>query len=146
MKVIANPSELTHTISKRLSTGELLGTLANVSEAVRIKNLSIHHEILPPGHRSSPPHRHSVKEEFVYMLSGNPSMWLDGEIFPLFPGNVVGFPAGGLGYHAITNLNTTDTWLLVISTVEESDSFALPSGTHNCCTRRRGERSRERVM
>ncbi len=117
MKAIATPSKLTHTISKRLSTGELLEMLADISEAVEIKNLSIHHEILPPGRRSSPPHRHSVKEEFVYVLSGNPSLWLDGEIFPLFPGNAVGFPAGEMAYHVIANLNTTDTWLLVISTV-----------------------------
>ncbi len=130
MKAIATPSEITHTVSKRLSTGELLGTLANISEAVGIKNLSIHHEILPPGRRSSPPHRHSVKEEFVYVLSGNPSLWLDGEIFRLFPGNAVGFPAGEMVYHAIANLSATDARLLVIRTLGEgvpgfSSSFLI---------------------
>lgn len=55
MKAIAKTSELTHVISKRISTGELLGTLANISEALGIQNFFIHHEILPPGRRSSPP-------------------------------------------------------------------------------------------
>ena len=42
-------------------------------------------EVLEPGHRSSLPHAEATEEECVYVLEGNPSAWIDGELHPLEP-------------------------------------------------------------
>ncbi len=49
---------------------------------------------LPPGARTSLPHAESLEEEFVYVISGTPHVWIDGFIYELAAGCAVGFPAG----------------------------------------------------
>ncbi len=43
-----------------------------------LKSLGIHHMRLEPGRRTSLPHAESLEEEFAYVLSGQPDVWLDG--------------------------------------------------------------------
>ncbi|HEV2566549.1 MAG TPA: cupin domain-containing protein [Microvirga sp.] len=76
------------------------------SAALGLTRLGIHHELLPPGRRTSFPHAESAEEEFVYVIEGTPDVWIDGELFRLVPGDGVGFPAGtGIAH---TFLNNTD--------------------------------------
>jgi uncharacterized cupin superfamily protein len=112
---IVNADELPRKDSKRLTTGELLGSLANLSQATGLTDLFVHHETLAPGHRSSPPHHHSQKEELVYVLEGTPSAWIDGEVKQLRPGDAVGFPAGVS--HMIFNRGSAAAKLIVVSTL-----------------------------
>ncbi len=114
MTFIVNSEQLPHQNSIRVSTGEILGSLANLSQSTGLQDLSIHHEILPPGHRSSPPHCHSQKEELVYVLDGTPSAWIDGEFYTLRAGDTVGFPPGVA--HMIVNQSGSLATLLVVST------------------------------
>ncbi|PJE64044.1 MAG: cupin [Candidatus Ryanbacteria bacterium CG10_big_fil_rev_8_21_14_0_10_43_42] len=107
--------------SKKVNSNEIFGSLANLSETIGLKKLFIYHEILAPKHRSSSPHYHSSKEEFVYVLKGKPSIWLDGDIRTLFSGDAVGFPAGEKGYHMIENKSDEEVQLLVISIEENKD-------------------------
>ncbi len=68
--------------------------------------IGIHHERLLPGQRTSFPHAESAEEEFVYVISGTPDVWLDGHLHRLAPGDGVGFPEGtGLSH---TFINNTD--------------------------------------
>ncbi|MBV7327426.1 cupin domain-containing protein [Chloroflexi bacterium TSY] len=74
-----------------------------------LTRLGIHHELLPPGRRTSWPHAESDEEEFIYILEGHPDVWGDGELYPLNPGDGVAFPAGtGIAH---TFLNNSDTLL-----------------------------------
>ncbi|CAJ0997640.1 hypothetical protein NVIRENTERO_02946 [Sodalis praecaptivus] len=74
--------------NERFSFGAPLG------RALGLTRIGIHHERLPPGRRSTYPHAESQEEEFVYILAGNPDVWLNGELYPLSPGDAVGLPAG----------------------------------------------------
>jgi uncharacterized cupin superfamily protein len=76
--------------------------------------LGIHHERLPPGRRTCWPHAEADEEEFVYVIEGEPDLWLDGEIRRLRPGDGIGFPAGTGIAHVFINNTESDVRLLVI--------------------------------
>lgn len=86
------------------------------------KRLGIHHEILPPGRRSSWPHAEKTEEEFVYVIEGNPEVWLDGEVYPLNPGDAVGFPPGDGLSHTFINNTDKDVRLLVVGDTFREDN------------------------
>jgi uncharacterized cupin superfamily protein len=115
MTFIVNSNELPRDNAQRVSTGEILGSLVNLSQTTGLKDLSIHHEILPPGHRSSPPHKHTQKEELVYVIGGTPTVWIEGEVRDLRPGDAVGFPTDVA--HMVLNRSTTPAELIVVSTL-----------------------------
>jgi len=48
--------------------------------------LGVNHETIFPGGRSSLPHAHSEDEEFVFVIEGRPSLWIDGELRELAAG------------------------------------------------------------
>lgn len=86
------------------------------SNSLGLVHLGVHHEFLPPGRRTSYPHAEEVDEEFVYVISGCPDVWIDGVLHRLMPGHGVGFPAGtGIAH---TFINNTDEMvaLLVVGT------------------------------
>jgi uncharacterized cupin superfamily protein len=79
-----------------------------------LTRLGIHHERLLPGRRTSYPHAESAEEEFVYVISGTPEVWLDGELYRLRPGDAVGFPAGTGICHTFLNNSPRQVHLLVV--------------------------------
>lgn len=79
-----------------------------------LTRLGIHHDRLPPGHRTSYPHAESAEEEFVYVISGTPDVWIDGELHRLGPGDAVGFPAGTGLCHTFLNNTEEDVAFLVV--------------------------------
>src|SRR3954451_1118469 len=83
------------------------------AKAFGLTRLGIHHELLPPGTRTSMPHAESAEEEFVYVVEGAPDVWIDGELFRLAPGDGVGFPAGTGIAHSFLN-NTDDPVRLIV--------------------------------
>ena len=54
--------------------------------------LGVHHEVLQPGTRTSWPHAERDEEEFVFVLEGEPDVWIDGQLHRLKAGDGVGFP------------------------------------------------------
>jgi len=93
--------------SEKLSVGSSFG------EAFGLKKLGIHHQLLPPGRRTSWPHAESDEEEFVYVIEGHPHVWLNGKIYQLKPGDGVGFPAGTGLCHTFINNSQENVRLLV---------------------------------
>jgi uncharacterized cupin superfamily protein len=85
-----------------------------LSRPLGLSRLGIHHELLPPGSRTSWPHAEEREEEFVYVLEGNPELWLDGELFPLAPGDAIGFPPGTGHAHTFVNNGGAPVRLLVV--------------------------------
>ncbi|MGQ0567621.1 MAG: cupin domain-containing protein [Gemmobacter sp.] len=92
---------------------EPMGRDADYGRHFGLKRLGIHHLRLPPGRRSSFPHAESAEDEFVYVVSGTPDVWLDGHLHRLAPGDAVGFPAGDGLCHSFLN-NTKDEVMLIV--------------------------------
>lgn len=76
--------------------------------------MGIHHVTIPPGSRTSLPHAESLEEEFVFVISGNSHVWIDGYVYELRPNVAVGFPSGtGIAHNFLNNTNK-DVQLLVL--------------------------------
>ncbi len=73
---------------------ERLSIYSPLGRETGLQRIAVNHEILKPGRRTSWPHAHSLEEEFVYVVQGEPEVWIDGIVYPLKPGDGVGFPAG----------------------------------------------------
>jgi uncharacterized cupin superfamily protein len=114
-------------VSKIRTTGEPLGIMRDLSEAGRLGMLQIYHETLLAGRRSSSPHYHTKREEFVYVLSGNPSVWLNGEVRRLSPHEAVAFMPGDKVFHMILNESDHPALLLVLSNNAEGDKVIYHS-------------------
>jgi uncharacterized cupin superfamily protein len=93
---------------------ELLGISASYSNLFNLMRLGIHHERLPPGRRLCWPHAEADEEEFVFVIEGQPDLWLDGHVKRLSPGDGVSFRAGTGLAHTFLNNTETDVRLLVV--------------------------------
>lgn len=104
---------------------ELLSIGSPFSKKIGLKKLGIHHEVLPPGRRTSWPHAESDEEEFVYVIEGNPDVWIDGHLHRLNPGDGVGFPSGTAICHTFLNNTKMPVRLLVVgeATKKENKCF-----------------------
>jgi len=70
-----------------------LGDLFNLS------NFGVNLTTLPPGAVSALHHGHSQQDEFIYILSGRPTLHLGETQFRLAPGMCAGFPKNGEAHH-----------------------------------------------
>lgn len=103
-------------------TDELRSLDASFGEHFGLKRLGIHHVRVPPGRRTSFPHAESAEEEFVYVLEGEPDVWLDGRLHRLRPGDGVGFPAGTGLAHSFLNNTETEVRLLVVGETDKDEN------------------------
>lgn len=116
---------------------ELLAIGAPLGRRLGLTRLGIHHQRLPPGRRTSYPHAESLEEEFVYVLSGTPDVWLDGALHRLTPGDAVGFPAGtGLCHSFINNTEDDVTLLIVGEASTEANRVYYPRNPEQMATRK----------
>lgn len=90
------------------------GAGARFGQHFGLNRIGINLEVLPPGNRSSHPHAEKLEEEFVYVVSGTPDVWIDGELHQLAPGDGVGFPAGTGIAHSFLNNSDADVHLLIV--------------------------------
>jgi uncharacterized cupin superfamily protein len=94
-------------------SNELLGIGAAVGKKLGLKKIGIHIETLLPGRRTSWPHAEKEEEEFVYVISGQPQVWIDGYIHELKAGDFIAFPAGTGIAHTFIN-NSDDVAILLV--------------------------------
>jgi uncharacterized cupin superfamily protein len=104
---------------------ELMSIGAAFARHLGLGRLGIHHERLPPGRRTSFPHAESAEEEFVYVIAGNPDVWLDGRLHRLQPGDGVGFPAGTGLAHSFLNNTESEVRLLVVGETPKPENRIL---------------------
>lgn len=104
---------------------ELLSIGSPFARRFGLTRLGIHHETLLPGRRTSFPHAESAEEEFVYVIEGYPDVWLDGVLYPLVPGDAVGFPAGTGQSHSFLNNSDRDVRLLVVGEPAKAENRVL---------------------
>jgi uncharacterized cupin superfamily protein len=108
--------------SRYPGSDELLSIGSPFGRAFGLRRLGIHHELLPPGRRTSYPHAESMEEEFVYVIEGDPDAWIDGHLHRLAPGDAVGFPAGTGICHTFINNTDRDVRLLVVGEASRPDN------------------------
>jgi uncharacterized cupin superfamily protein len=104
---------------------ELLSIGSPFAKAFGFKRLGIHHEILPPGRRTSWPHAEKTEEEFVYVIEGEPHAWIDGEIYQLKAGDGVGFVPGTGIAHTFINNTDKEVRLLVVGDTSREDNKCI---------------------
>jgi uncharacterized cupin superfamily protein len=124
--VIFNQSDIPRRTAKIISTGEPLGSVADMAERAGMQHLRIQHEILLPGRRSSSPHAHTKREEFIYVIAGEPDVWLDGELHRLKPGDCVALCAGTGIAHSLINNTTFEVHVLAVASVPVDDGGFYP--------------------
>jgi uncharacterized cupin superfamily protein len=69
---VYNINDLQHAQLISSSTGEMFSRSAVLTELLSCQKIFVHHEILPPGKRSSAPHCHTTQEEMIYVMEGYP--------------------------------------------------------------------------
>lgn len=110
---IRHVSEIPSSQASYPDDAELMSIGTPLSRPLGLVRLGIHHELLPPGTRTSWPHCEEKEEEFCYVLEGHPDVWIDGQLYRLDPGDVVAFlPNTGIA-HTIIN-NTSEPVRLVV--------------------------------
>lgn len=103
-------------------TKEFLSIGSPFAKRLGLARLGIHHELLPPGRRTSWPHAESAEEEFVYVIEGKPDAWINGDLHRLNPSDAVGFPAGTGISHTFINNTDADVRLLVVGEVSKTEN------------------------
>jgi uncharacterized cupin superfamily protein len=108
-----------------VDSDELMGIAAPFGPAFGLTKLGVDHLRLPPGRRTSLPHAHSSEEEFVFVIAGEPDVWINGDLHRLKPGDGVGFPAGTGIAHSFLNNTQSEVVLLVVGETGEGDEHRL---------------------
>jgi uncharacterized cupin superfamily protein len=101
---------------------ELMGIGAPLGSTLGLTRIGIHHMRLSPGRRTSYPHAESAEEEFVFVLEGEPEVWIDGDLHRLRAGDAVGFPAGTGICHTFLNNTQNEVRLLVVGEANKSEN------------------------
>lgn len=81
---------------------------------------------IQPGHRQGPLHRHHNNEELLIVLAGRPTLLSEGPPRELAAGEVVAFPMGRPGTHALRNDSAEVARVVMISTMRVPEVVEYP--------------------
>lgn len=109
--------------SRRSSTGEPMGLYVDIGKETALSKMQVFRVKLLPGRRSSPPHIHTITEEFVYVLEGRVSAIVGSKVTELRAGDAIGFPAGAKETHYLRNDGNVLACLLVTRVNSASDQM-----------------------
>jgi uncharacterized cupin superfamily protein len=110
---IVSSAELPERSNVYPQSKEVTGLTRRIGSAAGLVRLGIKLQRLPPGMRSSWPHAESDEEEFVYVIEGEVDAWVDGELHPMYAGDLAAFPAGTGICHCFINNSGREALLLV---------------------------------
>jgi len=91
-----------------------------------IENFGVNQTRLPPGASSALRHAHTKQDEFIYILSGHPTLLTDEGETALSPGMCAGFPAGTGNGHCLVNRSDEDVVYLEIGDRTPGDAASYP--------------------
>ena len=90
-----------------------------------LTNFGVNLTRLEPGAQSSLRHRHSAKDEFIYVVEGHPTLLLDEAEYELSPGMCAGF-AAGKGSHYLVNRSSLPSAYLEVGDRTPRDEVFYP--------------------
>ncbi len=100
---------------------------ADFSRHLKTDRIAAHWVVLPPADTSSMPHAESHEEEFIYIVSGDPHIWINGYIYQLHAGMCVGFKAGtGVSHTVINNTNQNVEMIVLGERTKKHNKCAFP--------------------
>jgi uncharacterized cupin superfamily protein len=102
-------------------TAETYSLSAVLTEPLGLKDLFVHHEIVPPGRRVCGTHFHTRREEMVFVLEGMVTAFRDGTGVVLGSGDFMGFPPGRGNAYYLANETDVSAVLLVIASNPDDD-------------------------
>lgn len=117
----ARPSNYPEPFASRM-TGRVKHPLGDV---FGLKNFGVNLTRLRPGAASALHHRHSRQDEFIYVLEGEPTLFIDGREMQLRPGMIAGFAAGGRAHH-LENRSARDCVVLEVGDRTRGDEADYP--------------------
>ena len=91
-----------------------------------LSNFGVNLTRLAPGAVSALRHSHSKQDEFVYILSGHPTLRTDEGETPLAPGMCAGFKAGSGNAHQLANRTGETVVYLEVGDRTPGDEGAYP--------------------
>jgi uncharacterized cupin superfamily protein len=91
-----------------------------------LANFGVNRTTLQPGAMSALRHWHSRQDEFVYILSGHPTLITEAGETTLHPGMCMGFKAGVPDGHHLVNRSTQDVVYLEIGDRLPGDAASYP--------------------
>lgn len=98
------PAEIQALLAERLKGREK----RQLGEHFGLSNFGVNLTSLAPGSSSALLHRHTKQDEFIYILTGQPTLRTDRGTFQMEPGMCAGFKAGSGPAHQLIN-NTLET-------------------------------------
>ena len=97
-----------------------------LGEHFGLENFGVNLTRLAPGASSALRHAHSMQDEFVFVVEGNPVLVTnEGEEW-LSPGMCVGFPHGTGNAHHLVNRTRADVLILEIGDRTQGDAVSYP--------------------
>lgn len=91
-----------------------------------LRSFGVNRTTLKPGAMSALRHWHSVQDEFIYVLSGHPTLVTDAGATTLHPGMCMGFKGGDPDGHHLLNRSDEDVVYLEIGDRQPGDSGSYP--------------------
>lgn len=91
-----------------------------------LQGFGVNHVTLPPGAISALHYRHSVQDEFVFVLTGELTLVHDAGETLLRAGHGAGFPSGGTAHHLV-NRSDADATYLEVGDRRSGDSVSYPN-------------------
>jgi len=130
MARIVNPAD----VPPRVATGyppDLQAKIAGrakraLGDLLGLKNFGVNLTTIPPNSASALRHYHARQDEFVYIVSGTPTLVTDNERRVLQPGMCAGFPAGEANAHCLVNETDQDVIYLEVGDRTPGDSVTYP--------------------
>jgi uncharacterized cupin superfamily protein len=97
-----------------------------LGDAFGLKAFGVNLTRLPAHDASSIHHRHTVQDEFVYVLEGRPTLVTDAGEVELAPGMCAGFPANGTAHH-LENRTDREVVFLEVGDRGAGDQVVYPN-------------------
>jgi len=91
-----------------------------------LKNFGVNHTRLAPGAVTALRHHHSRQDEFIYVISGTPTLVTETDARLVEPGMCVGFRAGEPSSHHLVNNTDQEVMLLEVGDRTAGDSVTYP--------------------
>lgn len=91
-----------------------------------LSNFGVNLTTLAPGAASALCHAHSQQDEFIYVISGQPTLYADAGPTQLQPGMCAGFKAGSGNAHRLVNETDTEVVYLEVGDRTPGDQVVYP--------------------